>query len=60
MCSTPCNNKQTRKCPLCRNYFELSVDKDGVSKGVCSVCKSVVSIKQTSPKETTIKIKVYC
>lgn len=50
------SNSKTIKCPRCLNYMVVHKKMNGCFQGSCSKCKSVISAKKTSSKETTIKI----
>ena len=43
-------------CPECSNYILGMIQSNGAIAGKCNICKSVVSSKQCSPRETHIKI----
>jgi hypothetical protein len=51
------SKKQKSKCPECSNYIDCEMSEHGILMGYCHVCKSVVSIKQNSPKEKIIRIR---
>ena len=44
------------KCPKCLNIMVAKKFQNGCYKGSCTACKSLISTKRISPKETTIKI----
>ena len=45
------------RCPECSNYIEVTTLENGTQVGKCPVCKVVISQKQISQKEKTIRVR---
>lgn len=45
-------------CPQCLRELNANVSKNGVTYGVCPVCKATFSSKFNTPKEKIIKIYI--
>ncbi len=52
-----CKTMPKIKCPECSNYFCRKLLDNGTQVGQCPICKAVISQKQISLKEKTIRVR---